>query len=253
MAEAGEEGVSGAQTLDRGLRVLEVVARSADPVSVAEAAVAVGIDRRVTHRLITTLVARGYLHREGSRGYRLGPTCLSLASAISDLRVLGRPFMEELAEQTGETVHLVVLSGRDVVFIDGIESRKALRLGLRTGRLLPANATSVGKAWLAAMPPERVGKLFRTADLPAVTRRTIVDPDVLYTELDEIRRRGYATSYGESEDGVGSVGMAVRDAAGNPRLAISVAMPLSRFTDDARGNAVARMRDIAEALGARLS
>jgi len=249
----GERGSAGSQTLDRGLQLLELVARSAEPVSVAGAAAAVGLDRRITHRLVMTLVARGYLHREGNHGYRLGPTCLSLASAISDLRALAHPFLEDLAKRTEETAHLVVLSGREVVFIDGIESLKALRVGNRTGRLLPANATSVGKAWLAALTPERVDELYGTSPLVAVTDRTIVDLDALRAELDDVRRRGYATSRGESEDGVGSVGMAALDPHGEPRLAMSVAMPLSRFTEAADADAVAALRSVARVLSERLS
>jgi len=244
---------AGSQTLDRGLQVLEAVARSADPVSVAEAATEVGIDRRVAHRLIETLVARGYLHREGIRGYRLGPTCLSLASAISDLRSLAQPYLEQLAEQTGETAHLVVMSGRDVVFIAGIETQKALRVGNRTGRLLPAHSTSVGKAWLAALSTVRVDHLLGTGALLAVTDRTIIDPAEFRAELDMIRARGYAASHGESEDGVGSVAMAVRDGGGEPRLAMSVAMPLNRFTDKAHDEAVAHLQNAVHALTPRLS
>lgn len=255
MPSAGTSGqVKGAQTLDRGLQVLEAVARSADPVSVSEAALTVGLDRRVAHRLITTLAARGYLQRDGGDGYRLGPTCLSLASAISDLRTLAHPFLEELADLSGETAHLVVLSGREVVFIDGIESRKALRVGNRTGRLLPANATSVGKAWLAAMEPSQVEALYgSTKHLPSVTDQTIVDTAVLGAELDLIRERGYATSHGESEDGVGSVGMAVCGIGGQPRLAVSVAMPLARLTAATEAAAAADLAAVAERLESRLS
>ena len=164
-----------AQTLDRGLQVLEVVARAGDPVTVAQAATKVGIDRTVAHRLIATLTARGYLHRESDGGYRLGPTCLALASAIADLRTTGRPTLEALAEATGETVQLVILSGREVVFIDGIESKKVLRVSTRTGRLLPAHSTSVGKAWLAALSPGNYEELYGPAQLRAVTDRTIID------------------------------------------------------------------------------
>jgi DNA-binding IclR family transcriptional regulator len=240
-----------AQTLDRGLRILEAVARSGEPVSVAEAAQLVGIDRTVAHRLVSTLAVRGYLHREQT-GYRLGPTCLALASAISDLRSLARPYLEDLAQATGETVHLVVLSGREVVFIDGIESAKALRVSTRVGRLLPAHATSVGKAWLATLPSDQLEALYGHAELAEVTGQTITSAQQLNDELDRVHRRGYAVSKGESEDGVGSVGVAVVARSGEARAAISVALPLNRWSEDVERDAAAALHATARALGERL-
>jgi DNA-binding IclR family transcriptional regulator len=243
---------STSQTLDRGLQVLEAVARAGDPLTVAEAAASVGLDRTVAHRLVATLAARGYLQRDSSGGYRLGPTCLALASAITDLRTTARPFLEELRDATGETVHVVVLSGREVVFLDGIESVHTLRVGSRTGRLLPAHATSVGKALLAALPPEQVRALYERADLVAVTGRTITDRDALERQLAAVRECGYATNHGESENGVGSIGVAVRNLAGEPRAALSVAMPLERWSEAAEEQAASVLKSAAAALGAHL-
>jgi DNA-binding IclR family transcriptional regulator len=240
-----------AQTLDRGLQILEAVAQAGEALTVAEAAAAVGLDRTVAHRLVATLANRGYLQRE-SGGYRLGPACLALASVVTDLRAAARPHLEALRDATGETVHLVVLSGRDVVFVDGAESAHALRVTTRTGRRLPAHATSVGKALLAALPPERFTALYGQADLVAVTKRTICDRHALERELAATREHGYATSHGESENGVGSVGVAVRNPAGDPRAALSVAMPLERFTDKAERLAAALLRSAAAGLGAQL-
>jgi DNA-binding IclR family transcriptional regulator len=241
-----------AQTLDRGLQVLEAVARAGTAVSAAEAAASVGIDRTVAHRLITTLSARGYLQRDRGGRYRLGPTCLALASVTSDLRNLARPFLETLHRTTGETVHLVVLSGHDVVFIDGIEGAHALRVATRTGRVLPAHSTSVGKAWLAALSSQRFDGLYAASELEPVTPRTTRDLAALRRELDVIRKRGYATSSGESESGIGSIGVAVRDAAGEPRAAISVALPLDRWSDAFERDAAAALQAVATDLGAHL-
>jgi DNA-binding IclR family transcriptional regulator len=230
---------STSQTLDRGLQVLEAVARAGDPLTVAEAAASVGLDRTVAHRLVATLAARGYLQRDAGGGYRLGPTCLALAPAITDLRTTARPFLEELGSATGETVHVVVLSGREVVFLDGIESVHALRVGSRTGRVLPAHATSVGKALLAALPPEQFRALYERAD-------------ALERQLAAVRECGYATNRGESENGVGSIGVAVRNPAGEPRAALSVAMPLERWSEAGQEQAACVLKSAAVALGAHL-
>ena len=247
-----ESSARTSQTLDRGLQVLDAVARASGPVTVAKAAAEVGIDRTVAHRLVATLAARGYLQRDSQGGYRLGPTCVALASATTDLRGLARPFLEGVQQATGETVHLVALSGRDVVFIDGIEGVHALRVTSRTGRVLPAHATSVGKAWLAALPPERVAQLYANTDLEPVTARTIRDASALSRELAAVRRRGYAKSRGESENGIGSVGLAVSKDGGEPRAAMSVAVPLERWSDALEEHAVTALRTAAHGLAQHL-
>lgn len=237
-----------AQTLDRGLQILEAVAGAREPMTVAEAAAGIGVDRTIAHRLIATLTARGYLHRDGTGGYQLGPTFAALSSAIPDLRTIVRPHLEKLARETAETVHLVVLSGREVVFIDSIESPHALRVASRQGRRLPAHATSVGKAWLAALPPASVERLFGHTELLAVTDHTLTDRDALLDELAQIRTRGYATSQGESESGVGSIGVAVCGKDGAPRAAISVALPLNRWTDGVEDQTAEALQSVAASL-----
>lgn len=241
-------GTPRAQTLDRGLQVLEAVARAGSAVTVAEVSAAVGLDRTVAHRLMATLAARGYVQRDVRGGYMLGPTCMALASATTDLRAVARPFMERLQRATGETVHLVVVSGRDVVFLDGIEGNHALRVTNRTGRVLPAHSTSVGKAWLAALDPERIDELYGDTHLAEVTRFTLRDFDLLRKELTTVRMRGYATSNGESEIGIGSIGVAVCDASGEPRAALSVALPLDRWSDRLEQEAAAELHSAAAEL-----
>jgi DNA-binding IclR family transcriptional regulator len=177
---------------------------------------------------------------------------MALASVLPDLRTVARPHLEALREATGETVHLVVLSGGDIVFVDGLESGHTLRVAIRNGRRLPAHATSAGKALLAALPPDRFAALYGDADLAAVTDRTISDRQAFEAELATTRARGYATSHGESENGVGSVAVVVLDPAGYVRAALSVAMPLDRFTDEVEAQAAGLLKSAAAALGAEL-
>jgi IclR family transcriptional regulator, acetate operon repressor len=252
-AEDGEAARVSAQTLDRGLQVLEAIARAQHALSIAEVAVLTGIHRTVTHRLAGTLAARGYLHKETAGRYRLGPACLSLAPGMADLRAVARPLLEDLARRTGETVHLVVLSGQDVVFVDGIESPHALRVAVRTGRRYSAHATAAGKAWLAALDERRLHELYPDEELPQVTPRTVSSRTALERELAAIRRQGYAINEGESEPGVGSVGIVVRNSAGEPSAGIGVGMPLDRFVGQARQSVTAELEAAAASLAMRLS
>jgi DNA-binding IclR family transcriptional regulator len=251
-AAGNQAAGSAAQTLDRGLQVLETVASAPGPLSVAEVAALTGLHRTAAHRLIVTLAGRGYLHKESSGRYRPGPACMMLASAVPDLRALARPLLEDLARRTGETVHLVALSGRDVVFIDGIESPHALRVAVRTGRRYPAHATAAGKAWLALLGESRLHQLYPDEDLPQVTEHTVPSLAELERALAAIRRQGYATNEGESEPGVGSVGVVACDSSGQPAAGIGVGMPLDRFTSQARQSVIEAITGAAADLTARL-
>lgn len=231
----------GAQTLDRGLQLLEFIAVTSGAVTVAEAAAAIGVHRTVAHRLVATLTARGYLHREADGHYRLGSTCVTLASAVADLRTILRPLLEDLATETNETVGLAVLAGNEAVFLDSVESPQSLRVAGRTGQRFSAHQTAVGQAWLAELSADRVRELFPADDLGRM--------------LATVRRRGYAQAINEDEtdQGFGSFGAIVRSPAGEPRAAVTVAIPLARLTPDVRHNATAALIRTATAMSARLT
>ena len=139
--------------------------------------------------------------------------------------------MEELAKETGETIHLGVLEGDQVRYVDAVESERALRVVARTGTLVPAHCTSLGKALLALLPDQQVTELYPVSaePFPANTERSITTQAKLMKEVLRARARGYAVNAGETEDDVGSVAVAFRDFAGRP-AAIAVAAPSSRLS-----------------------
>jgi IclR family transcriptional regulator, acetate operon repressor len=122
------------------------------------------------------------------------------------------------------------LEGNQVRYVDAVESERALRVVARTGTLVPAHCTSLGKALLSQMTDQQVAELYpSTAEpFPARTDRSITTQDALMKELAKARNRGYAVNSGETEDDVGSVAVAFRDFAGR-LAAIAVAAPSSRL------------------------
>ncbi|MGE3813468.1 MAG: IclR family transcriptional regulator [Candidatus Nanopelagicales bacterium] len=221
-----------AQTLDRGLQILELLASSAEELSTTEIAAAVDVHRTVAHRLLVTLERRDLVDRSRTGRYRLSAGVLRLGAGVRDnLREVSLPFLAELNEATDETVHLAVLRGADVQFLESIESSRQLRVVSRVGRSMPAHATSVGKAILAALSADDLHSVLAATALEPVGPATVTDLGALQRELTAIRRRGYAVSKQESEAGVGSVGVSVVDRRGHVRAAISVAAPLSRLSD----------------------
>jgi IclR family transcriptional regulator, acetate operon repressor len=206
-------------------------------VRVMEAAEHLGVARSTAHRLLMTLRDNGFAAQDHTNSeYRPGPVLNEIGLAAirrMDLRGTARPVLEELRARTGETVSLSVLEGQYVRFVDGLEGTKAVRVGDRTGVVLPASSTAGGKAMLAAMPAGDLARRFPREELPSLTQSSVKGRSLLRHELDQVRQDGYALNRGESESAISAVGVAVRDLSGAPVGAIAVVVPSSRWEENA--------------------
>jgi DNA-binding IclR family transcriptional regulator len=141
--------------------------------------------------------------------------------------------LERLNTELEETIHLGRLEGADVHFIDSIESSRALRVGNRLGRSMPAHCTSTGKVLLAQLTEEQLLRLYPDEHLIQLTPKSIGNRSELIETLAGIRARGYASSSEESEEGVRSLAVALHSSRW-PRLAVNASTPASRMTEGAR-------------------
>jgi IclR family acetate operon transcriptional repressor len=248
--------IPGSRTVERALTVLVEVGESGSRgLTLAECSALLGYSKPTTHRILRTLTARGFLRADAARGvYTLGVTTLRLGMDFLeelDLRREALPLLADLAEETGETVHLGVLHGSEVVYIEKVESRQAVRMFSRIGHTMPAHSTGVGKAILAFLPPEQLD-----AALPATLERrtptTIVERDRLLEHLAELRELGYSTDDAENEDGIRCVGAPVFDHTGVVCAAISAAGPASRVTAARFPELGARVRETALEISRRI-
>ncbi len=243
------------ESVDNALKLLHML-RTRSHIRVSEASSSIGVARSTAHRLLAMLQHHGFVRQDPfSRAYVAGPALLDFGLAIvrdRSIRAHARPFLETLSQKTGETVHLIVLQGREVLFLDCVESTKAVRVGNRTGLLLPAHCTSAGKALLAALPPDRFRALYPEQRLAGLTRRSIRTRAQLEREVSLVRKRGYATNFGETEDDIGSVGVLIQDRQRAPRAALSVAAPISRLTHKAISSMAKAALRTAAAIGETL-
>jgi len=242
-----------AQTLDRGLQVLEAIEQAHRDVTIAEVARALRVHRTIAHRLMTTLQRRELLARTASGRYRLGSGLTRLAGGINrELRAVARPYLMALNAQTDETVHLAILSRAKVIFVDGFESSKALRVVSRVGRAYPAYATSVGKAMLANLSDSEIYDLLPNLRLVKLATSTVGSRIQLQAQLATVRKCGYAANSQEAEDGVGSIAVAIVDQQGATTAALSIAAPLPRFSTLATSSLAECARRAAREIGLRL-
>ena len=228
--------VAGSQTLDRALGALLRIGESGSRgLTLAECSATLGYSKPTVHRILRTLANRGFLRVDRERGlYTLGVANLRLGMAFLeqlDLRSESLPILRELGERTGETVHLGVLDGSDVVYIEKVESTHAVRMFSQIGRTMPAYSTGIGKAILANLPPDEVAQALPET-LEARTSATITDRAELLRHLAEVRRRGYSTDEIENEEGIRCVGAPVFDHTGVVCAGISVAGPATRVTSE---------------------
>ena len=220
---------------DQTLRILSYLAHQRGPVPARTIASALGIPRSTAYHLLAALQEHHFVvHLPEDRRWGLGIAAFELAGGYArqePLARLGRPVLADLVDRTGESAHLAVMHGRDVLYI--VEERAPRRPALVTdvGVRLPAHLTATGRAMLAALPREQVRALFPdAASFADRTGRGPRRPGELRDLLRGVRERGWAVEDGEVTLGLGSVGVAVLDHVGWPIAAVALTFP----TDGAR-------------------
>lgn len=199
--------------VEKTLAVLEALA---DHTRITDIARVTGLPKSTVHRLLATMVERGFAVPT-SDGYLTGPRVLALAGKVLrpvDTVERARPFLRSLQESTGCTVHLAVLFGDELVYVDKIEANKPYRMASRLGMSLPTHGTAIGKAVLASLSPAELEAFLGRVGLPGRTPRTITSAPRLKAQLTRVRRSRFALDDEENEVGVRCVGAAVRDHAG---------------------------------------
>jgi DNA-binding IclR family transcriptional regulator len=199
--------------------------------------------------LLSSLSHRGFLAQDERTGkYRLGLKLFELGSLVGDsldVRRVGHPAMVDLMKQSGETTHLVVLEGADVVFVDKVETDNPFRMVSQIGRRLPARFSGSGKALLAELPEDELHRRFApTLDA--------TDLGQLLTHLVQIRARGWAMDDEETQAGLRCVGTVVRDHHGFALAGLSISGPVVRIGDDRVPDLVQSLRSTADSISRSL-
>ena len=221
-------------TLAKGLAVLDWLVRQPGECRLVDVAQAHGLARSNAHRTLQTLVQCGWAvqnpdnsnYRPSLRLFELG----TLVDAAADTRALVHHHLASLARESGETIHLTVIDGAQVVYLDKFDSPLPVAAYSRVGGRAPAHCVASGKALLAAWAPAPAELQQRLGGLQAHTPHTITDHAVLLADLQRARRRGWAENREEWRVGVCGVGAAVFDARGQPVAAVGMSVPAIRFS-----------------------
>lgn len=215
--------------------VLQLIADSGKAQSRAELLKLCGLTRPTLYRVIASLEAEGLVEATADNRYRLGSRLVSLARlalAQNDIRKIAEPYLSKLRDDTGETIHLAIRSGDELVYIDKIESRELVRMTSTIGTRVPFHSSGVGKAYLAAMSVVEASQLIERIDLPGITKFTTIDKVTLSKRIKLARRAGFAHDKQENETGIVCFGAAICEGVERPVASVSVSVPLFRLSTD---------------------
>jgi DNA-binding IclR family transcriptional regulator len=245
------------QSLDRGLVILETVAKSRRPVATAELADLLAIDHSSAFRLANTLKRRGFLACPGGRtDYVLGPAiwCLSRQYDWSNMLVrVCHEHLKRLAGEAGETAHLAVREGRQALFVDHVTSNHVILVSGQTGESVPLHCTAHGKALLADFEKPQLEALFGNTQLTTRAGNAIVSLDRLAEVCRLTKAQGYATDVEEFHEGIRCVAAPIRDKDGAIIASIGISALTARFPErrfPASGELASKVaREISDILG----
>lgn len=242
-------------TLLKGLSVLELLSRAERPLNLTQIGLELGMVKSNVHRLMQALLeTRFVLKDEESGAYAPSIKLWELGSAVLaklDLRRHAQQQMEGLMSLTGESVHLSVLDGGEVVYVHKVDSANSVRAYTQIGGRAPAHCVATGKAQLAYGRISALEEASRR--LKAYTERTITDPEQFRREMKKVREQGYALNRAEWRDDVWGIAAPVMDACGSVIAAVGISGPRARFRKSVMADwtqaVVATATDVSDSLG----
>jgi DNA-binding IclR family transcriptional regulator len=254
MRNEGETAVrNGLPVIDRVSDMLDLLERRPAGMTIRDLSQSLSLPRSSVYRSLNTLEAHGLVRRSPAGAYRLGMRFLALAAQVvvdpveRGLVALAQPHLEQLSRATGEASKISVLAGDRALVVAAAQARGSVGVAVVPGKSYPLHAGGASKLLLAHLPPGEIDRHLH-AGLPAITRRTVTDREMLKAELEEIRRRGWAQDRGEYSASVHAIAAPLRDRAGRVVAALSVP-----FLADADARRRVRLREAVTGAAARIS
>jgi len=226
------------QSAERIFHVFETIAESG-PMGLMALSQRLNLHKSTVHRLLTSLSYMGYVEQdEETSKYRLTFKIVELSNKFLtrvDILSIVHPYMEKLANQCQETVHLVQRVGTNVVYIDKVSPLiirdTSIQMGSQVGLARPMYCSAVGKSILAELPEGEIKDIWDNSVIEKKTEHTILSFEQLLRELEKVREKGYALDNEENEIGVRCIGASIFNHQGQVKYAFSVSAPVSRMAD----------------------
>ena len=241
------------QSLQRGLGILEIIAKKETGLTTAEVSREIGLHPSTTFHLLRTLTMLGYLAQdEITKQYHVGSKIFHLAASVSNevqLLKLANPCLVDMAKQTGETSHLAIFERGEVIVVGKIDGGSPVGVTERVGYPRPAHCTAIGKVLLAHLSSVELKVFLDSAELRPMTHRTITATPNLEQELERVRTQGYGIDDEEFAQGLRCLAAPVRNFTGNVVAAVGISGPVWRVSLDR----VPQLTELVKAAGHQLS
>lgn len=224
---------SGTGTLGKAMDVVDAVATASSPMRFRDLAACINQPRGTLHRQVSNLIDEGLLEVRPDQTYGLGIRLLRLAAQSwsgNQFRTVADPHLRQLHRETTETVHLGVLRGTEVIYLDKVESTQAVRMHSQIGNASPCYCTGVGKAAMAALPASELDAMINNITFKRFTDHTLTDKQALRAALETIRRAGIAYDEEEHETGIHCIAAPVYSHNRSLVAGISVTAPVYRVS-----------------------
>ena len=220
------------ESLDRGLRLLQVFGETSGPMTLSDIARAAGLPRATARRILFTLAHGGYVSTDGKL-FSLTPHVLTLAASFlrsSQVVTVLQPVLDRIAADAQEISSLAVLDGDDVVFIARGSPARVFSAGLDIGYRLPAFCTSVGRAMLGQFDNTELAAKLAAMRRETMTSSTVTDPKLLLAAITADREKGYSLVDREAEPGFRSISVPVRRYDGIIVAAVNMGAHVDRVS-----------------------
>jgi len=240
--------------VDRAVELLLLMGKNRRDMGVTELAKELGVQKSTMHSMLQTLMLRGFVRQTDNGRYTLGYGLIKLGEACAeqlDIRDIARPFMIELANESGEIALLAVLSGTELIIIEKAEPQRPFFIIPKFDFSITLHSTAIGKVLLANAPAAFIDELLARG-VKRFTPYTLTDRDALAHELAQIRAQGYAVGCNETLEGVPCIAVPVHDAAGTVAAALSVSSASSMLAAQRPATLINLLKEKAGKIARRL-
>lgn len=244
------------QSVDRALRILDLFDEHTTEIKITDISDRMGLHKSTVHSLLKTLQEHHYINQNMENGrYSLGMKLLERGSCVIhslDIRPLAKKYLLDLSLITGQTTHLVILDGKEGVYVDKVEGPRSVIRYSRIGRRISLHSSAVGKALIAFKKQEEINKLLSGYVYSVQTENTINNEADFLLELEKVRYQGYSIDNQENEPGVRCIAVPIRNHLNDVIAAISISTLTSRVDDAELEEFVARLKQAASELSEQM-
>lgn len=231
--QSGTTNKAYVRSLERGLVTIRALGEFPDGATLSEVSAKVDLDRATTRRLLLTLVDMGYV-RQDKKQFVLAPRVLELGfSYFSSMPVweAAQPFLDSYCETTLGTISIGVLDNAEVIYVARAQSRRSVyAINVTVGSRFPCYSTSMGRVLLSGLPNEQIAEILGSIELKARTPNTTVSLGDLMASIENVRDLGYAISNEETEIGIRSIAVPLRNRKGDIAAALNTSFQVSYAT-----------------------